>query len=120
MPIITRGIKDGTVTAEKLADGAVEAAAIGDGEVTGAKLATGILKVSLLDGQDGDPATYTLTGAASGDEVVFVGHISTKAAIATLADVTSDFTITGAAELTDGGATDYSNDQLQVIWIDHT
>lgn len=108
--IPTATIADSAVTADKIAASAV----------TGAKLAAGIINVTLLAGGDGDPATYELTGAALGDEVVFVGHFSTAASIASLADVTSDFTITDTDELTDGGATDYSNDQLMVIWLDKT
>lgn len=97
-----------------------------DGKITnsvvqGAGLASGVLKVNLLAGQNGGvDATYDVTGAAVGDEVVFVGHLTTAAAIATLADVTADFSFTAAAVLTDGGPTDYSNDQLLLIWIDHT
>lgn len=95
---------------------------IEDDAITKAKLAGGFLKVELLAGQDGgsDPTYTTTKGFAVGDEIVFVGHFTTAAAIATLADVTADFTVTGANELTDGGPTDYSNDQLLVIAIDLT
>lgn len=86
-----------------------------------ATLPTGLFHVDLLTGQDGgsDP-TYTLTGAAVGDEIVFVGHFTTAASIASFDDVTADFSVTAGDELTDGGPTDYSNDQLMVIWIDRT
>lgn len=95
---------------------------IATGSVTGAKLGTGWLKVSLVDGQDettGPDLTYTLTGAALGDEVVSVIHITTKASIATMAVLTG-YTITGANELSSGSAVDLSSDQLMVTWIDHT
>jgi len=97
---------------------ATAAASNGAGAITGSMLATGIMGVKLADGQDGgsDP-TYTITGCSTGDELVFVGHLTTKAAIATLADVTSDFSISGTNEIS--STTDYSNDQLLVIWLNH-
>jgi hypothetical protein len=85
-------------------------------------LGSGWLKVSLVDGQDettGPDLTYTLTGAALGDEVVSVIHITTKASIATMAVLTG-YTITGTNELSSGSAVDLSSDQLMVTWIDHT
>lgn len=77
----------------------------------------GGLTVKLVDGQNGgsDP-TYTVSGGAVGDPVVFVGHLTTKSSIASLADVTADFAFTDDDELTDSGATDYSNDQFLVIF----
>lgn len=78
----------------------------------------GRIHVNLLDGEDGDPGTYVLTGIEIGDEIVFVGHFTTKASIASLADVTSDFAINDTDQLL--SATDYSNDQLMVIWVDRT
>lgn len=117
MPIITRGIKDGSVTAAKLATGAVEAAKLGAGSVTGAKLATGVFKVTLVNG--GSAGNHTVTGITANDEIVFVGHLSTAAAIATLADLTAEFTA-GAGVINNDSGTDTTNDQLMVIWIDHT
>ena len=136
MPIVTRNIKDGAVTAAKLGSDVVNSFSVDDatveldsttlqvkaGGIGGAQLGTGWLKVSLVDGQDettGPDLTYTLTGAADGDEVVSVIHISTKASIATMAVLTG-YTITGTNELTSGSAVDLSNDQLMVTWIDHT
>lgn len=83
-------------------------------------LPSGSLKFTKLTGQDGDPATYTLTGAAAGDEIWAVIHLSTAAAIATSVDVTADFEITDDDELTDNEGTDYTNDELWVFWVDRT
>jgi hypothetical protein len=98
------------------------ASGVATGSVTGPMLGSGWLKVSLVDGQDettGPDLTYTLTGAALGDEVVSVIHITTKASIATMAVLTG-YTITGTNELSSGSAVDLSSDQLMVTWIDHT
>jgi hypothetical protein len=95
---------------------------IAPNSVTNTMLAGGFLKVSLVDGQDetsGPDLTYTLTGAAVGDEVVAVVHLSTKAAIAT-AEIATGWTITGANELTSPSAVDRSSDQLMVFWLDLT
>jgi hypothetical protein len=99
-------------------DNAVFEGHIRDGVVTAPKLAAGLFNILLLDGADGDPGTYAVPGIAVGDELVFVGLFSTKASIATLEDVTADFTVTAADEIT--SATDYSNDLLQVFWVKRT
>ena len=108
--IQTEHIKDGAITPAKLFGGAID----------NASLPASFLHVSLLDGQDGDPDTYTLTGIAVGDAIAFVGHFTTKASIASLVDVTADFSVSDADEITDGEGTDYTDDQLMVIWIDLT
>lgn len=107
----------GVVSAANLAANAVETAKIKDANVTGAKLATGILNVTLLAGDAaGD---HALAAIAAADEIVFVGHLSTAAAIATLADLTAEFTA-AAGKITNALGTDTTNDQLMVIWIDRT
>lgn len=111
-----------TIQVKHVAAGAAAGSAdIIDGSIQKTDLAGGFLQVDLLDGQDetGDN-TYTLAAMAAADEIVFVGHITTKAAIATLADVTADFTA-GAGVLTrSSNPTDNTNDQLMVIWLDLT
>lgn len=90
--------------------------------ITNTMLAGGFLKVSLVDGQDetsGPDLTYTLTGAAVGDEVAAVIHLSTKSSIATAAVLTG-YTITDTDELSSGSAVDLSSDQLMVFWLDLT
>lgn len=79
---------------------------------------TGLLKVTLVSG--GSAGNHTLTGIEVGDEIVFVGHFSTAAAIATLADITSEFSVTAADTINNAAGTDTTSDQLQVIWIDRT
>ena len=110
-------IAAGAITEEKIGALAVTAAKIGAGAVTKGKLAGGFLKVSLIDGAAaGD---HTVTGMAVGDEIVSVIHISTKADIATMADITSEFTV-AAGKATNAAGTDTTNDQLQIIWLDLT
>ena len=90
--------------------------------ITKQMLAGGFLKVSLVDGQNetsGPDLTYTLTGAAVGDEIVAVIHLTTKAAIATAAGLTG-YTITDTDEMSSGSAVDLSSDQLMVFWLDLT
>lgn len=71
--------------------------------------------IGLVDG--GSAGDHTLAGVALGDRLVFVGHISTKASIATLADITSEFTISATDTLNNGGGTDTSSDQLFVFYM---
>lgn len=86
--------------------------------ITGSMLAGGFLNVTLVAG--GSAGDHTVTGIATGDEIVFVGHFSTAAAIATLADITSEFTVTAADTINNVGESDTTNDQLMVIWLDLT
>lgn len=79
---------------------------------------TGWLKVTLVAG--GSAGNHTVTGIEVGDEIVFVGHFSTAAAIATLGDLTAEFSVTAADTINNTSGTDTSSDQLQVIWIDRT
>lgn len=95
---------------------------IAPNSITKTMLSGGFLKVSLVDGQNetsGPDLTYTLTGAALGDEIAAVIHLTTKAAIAT-AVVLTGYTITGTDEMTSGSAVDLSSDQLMVFWLDLT
>ena len=79
-------------------------------------LAGGFLNVTLVAG--GSAGDHTVTGITTSDEIAFVGHFSTAASIATLADLTSEFTITAADTINNVGGTDTSSDQLMVIWLD--
>ncbi len=94
--------------------------AISDGDLDSSAVATvrSTFKVALLTGEDDDPATYVVAGASVTSTLVFVGHITTAASIATIADATSDFEFTDDDELTSVGPTDYSNDQLLVIYFE--
>ena len=71
----------------------------------------------VVGGAAGD---HTVAGIAVGDDIVWVGHFTTAAAIASLADLTSEFTITAANTINNVGGTDTTNDQLMVIWQDLT
>lgn len=82
------------------------------------ELPAAFLKVTLVAG--GAAGNHTVTGIATGDEIAFVGHLSTAAAIATLADITSEFTVTAADTINNAAGTDTTSDQLMVIWIDKT
>ena len=72
------------------------------------------LCVALADG--GAAGDITVAGMTATCRIAFVGHISTKASIATLADLTSEFTA-GAGVINNGGGTDTSSDQLLIIYV---
>ena len=86
--------------------------------ITKSKLAGGFLKVTLVTG--GSAGNHTVTGITTSDEISWVGHLSTAAAIATLADLTSEFSITATNTINNTGGTDTTSDQLMVIWLDLT
>jgi hypothetical protein len=68
----------------------------------------------------GDAAgDHVIAGIAVGDELVKVLHISTAASVATIADLTSEFTV-AAGKITNAEGTDTSDDQLLVFWNDLT
>lgn len=75
-------------------------------------------RVTLVAG--GAAGNHTVTGIATTDQIIWVGHFSTAAAIATLADLTSEFSITAADTINNAAGTDTTNDQLMVIWADQT
>jgi hypothetical protein len=107
----------GTVGATNLASNSVIAAKIATGAVTHTKLAGGFLKVAVIDGAAaGD---HTVTGIAVGDELIAVLHLSTKAAIATMDNLTSEFTV-AAGKITNALGTDTTDDQLLVMYLDLT
>lgn len=57
----------------------------------------------------------TVTGVATTDTLLFVGVFTTKASIATFADLTAEFTITAANTLNNTGGTSTANNQLLVV-----
>lgn len=57
----------------------------------------------------------TVTGVATTDTLLFVGVFTTKASIATFADLTAEFTISAGDTLNNTGGTSTANDQLLVI-----
>lgn len=64
----------------------------------------------------GAAGAHTVTGILTGDRLVKVYHISTAAAIATMADLTSEFTISAANTINNATGTDTTNDQLLVFY----
>jgi hypothetical protein len=109
----------GAATADKILRVAVKTLAdIAPNSITNSMLAGGFMNVTLVAG--GAAGNHTVTGIATGDELVFVGHLSTAAAIATLADLTSEFTVSAADTINNAAGTDTTNDQLMVIWLDLT
>lgn len=92
---------------ESNGDGALRAFAAGNGSG---------LKVALVAGDSaGD---HTVTGIATTDRLVAVLHASTAASIATVADLTAEFSISAADTINNTGGTDTTNDQLWVFYED--
>lgn len=103
-----------TVKAEIVAMGS---SALQPASVLKTKLASGFQKIDLLAGAAaGD---HVIAAIAVGDELVKVLHISTAASVATIADLTSEFTV-AAGKITNDLGTDTSDDQLLVFWNDLT
>ena len=88
-----------------------------DDAVTKAKFAGGVFKVAIIDG--GSAGDHTVTGIAVGDTLVMVLHITTKASIATMADLTSEFTV-AAGKITNATGTNTTSDQLLIFYEDLT
>ena len=75
------------------------------------------LKVTLAAG-DSASTNIAIAGIATEDEIIFVGHFSTLATIATLLDDTANVSITSAGNIQ--SSTDTSSDQLLVMWVDNS
>ncbi len=73
-----------------------------------------LLKVALVAG--GAAGDITVTGIATADNLVMVLHNTAG----TLADLTSEFTISAANTINNTGGTDTSSDQLVVFYQDNT
>jgi hypothetical protein len=80
------------------------------------------LRFALVDGTTVDTdiacADVNSNAIAVADAVIFCGHISTKATVATIADLTSECHATHTAGSIQMETTDTSNDLLFVIWQD--
>lgn len=96
---------------------ALGSSALQPDSVTKTKLAGGFSQISLLAG--GAAGDHVIAGIAVGDELVKVLHISTAVSIATIADLTSEFTV-AAGKITNALGTDTTDDQLLVFWNDLT
>lgn len=80
------------------------------------------LRFALVDGAAVDTDIVTADKAgnaiAVADSVIFCGHITTKAAVTTIADLTSECHATHLAGSIQMETTDTTNDQLFIIWQD--
>lgn len=90
------------------------------GVIAGAAHATGVLRFSLVVGED-ETSTHqiTVSGMAVGDEVVSVLVYATAASIATAAAHAGTFTA-AAGKITPGTEVNNTNNQYLVIWNDRT
>lgn len=88
----------------------------GDGKLREAVAGGGGLKVELISG--GSAGDHTVSGITASDRLVAVLHASTAASIATVADLTGEFSITAADTINNAGGTDTSSDQLWVFYED--
>jgi hypothetical protein len=78
----------------------------------------GALKVTLANGT-ASATDVAVTGMTATDELIFVGSFTTAAAIASLADRTSEYAC-GAVKLTKAAGTNETSNQLIIIWIDRS
>lgn len=100
----------------KFAASFVDTALIGAGQVTRVKLAGGFSKAKTLAGAAA--GNVTVTDIATGDEIVMVSYFDPAGP--TFADLTSEFTITGANTINNGGGTSSAGGFLIVVWCDLT
>lgn len=82
------------------------------------KLAGGFSKVTIADGT-ASATDVTVSGMAVGDELVSVLALTTKAAITSLADRTSEYAV-GAGKLVKAAGTNETSNQLIIVWNDLT
>jgi hypothetical protein len=82
------------------------------------KLAGGFSKVTIADGTAA-ATDVTVSCMSVGDELVSVLALTTKAAITSLADRTSEYVV-GAGKLVKAAGTNETSNQLVVVWNDMT
>lgn len=87
-------------------------------EVAKGNLAGGFMKTALADGT-GQATDVTVAGMAVGDELVAVLSLTTKAAITTMTNRTSEYAI-GAGKLVKAAGTVETGNQLIIIYLDLT
>lgn len=107
-------IQPGRVVASHLASNAVTTAKIADDAVTKNKIGEQLVKAALIAG--GAAGNHTVTGIATADNLVMVLHNTAG----TLANLTSEFTISAANTINNAAGTDTTSDQLLVIYQDNT
>lgn len=91
---------------------------LADDSATKTKLAGGFSKLTVADGTAA-ATDVTVSGMASGDELVSVLALATKTSIATLADRTSEYVV-GTGKLVKAAGTDETDNQLIIFWNDLT
>jgi len=104
-----------TVKGEVVAQGS---SALQPASVLKTKLAGGFTKRTLANGT-ASATDVTVSGMAVGDELVSVISYTTKAAIASMVDRTSEYTV-GAGKLVKAAGTNETDNQLDIIWNDLT
>jgi len=97
---------------------AIGSSALQADSVLKTKLAGGFCKKTLADGT-ATATNVTVTGMAVGDELVSVLSLTTKAAITSMADRTSEYVV-GTGELVKAAGTDETDNQLIIEWLDLT
>lgn len=107
-----------TVTSQMLGDLVVTAGKIAAAAVTRTKLAGGFSKLAVENGTAA-ATDVTVAGMVVGDELVSVLALTTKAAITTLADRTSEYAV-GAGKLVKAAGTNETSNQLVIVWNDLT
>jgi hypothetical protein len=111
-PIANAWLLDGEVVVE---GDALES----NGDGTLRKLVAGNvagLKMAIIAG--GAAGNHTVTGIALGDRLVAVIHGTTAAALESIADLTSEFTISATNTINNAAGTDTTNDSLTVFYED--
>jgi hypothetical protein len=97
---------------------ALGSSALQPASVLKTKLAGGFSKRTLADGT-ASATDVTVSGMAVGDELVSVVSYTTKAAITSMVDRTSEYTV-GAGKLVKAAGTNETDNQLDIIWNDLT
>ena len=97
---------------------ALGSSALQSASVLKTKLAGGFSKRTLADGT-ASATDVTVTGMAVGDELVSVIAMTTKAAITSMADRTSEYVV-GAGKLVKAAGTNETDNQLLIEWLDLT
>jgi len=117
--VTTSKLADGAVTTSKLANGAVTSDKIDNGAVTKPKLPSGIIVAKLING--GAAGNRTVSGIRVGDSLISVIQFGVDTGgIVGVADLTSEFTITGNDTINNTGGTDTTGDKLYVLYQDLT
>jgi hypothetical protein len=103
-------------------DGWIKERFLKAGAVTKTKLGGGFIKAKVIAG--GAAGNHTVTGIATGDEIVLVARFDLDATAGNIDvdDLTSEFSISAANTITNpaSGGTATTGDKLLVIYIDLT